>query len=175
MAMPSLTDLNFYRSVTCVCEHTSSGAIGVVVNQIQPDFFGKDIFDELKMEYIPDTESIPIYLGGPVHMGEVFVLHGPPFEWDGCLKITSSLAMSNTKDIVKAIAMGRGPALFIIALGCAGWGRGQLESELRANAWLTCPLSESIIFDIPVENRWEKALNIIGIDPLLLSKTAGNA
>ena len=175
MAMPMLADQNFYQTVTCICEYTPAGALGIVVNRVHPTLSGKDIFNELNMEYVTATESIPIHIGGPVHIGEIFILHGPPFDWDGCLMITSSLAMSNTREILEEAAMGRGPKSFIIALGCAGWGPGQLESEIKQNAWLTSPIFEDIIFDMPVENRWEEALKKMGIDPALLLDTAGHA
>jgi putative transcriptional regulator len=124
---------------------------------------------------VPGAESIPIHIGGPVHIGEIFLLHGPPFDWEGCLMITTSLAMSNTRDILEEVAMGRGPKSFIIALGCAGWGPGQLESEIKQNAWLTSPVFEDIIFEIPIETRWEGALKKIGVEPALLLDTAGHA
>jgi putative transcriptional regulator len=108
-------------------------------------------------------------------MGEIFVLHSPPFAWEGCFMITSSLAMSNTRDILEAVAMGRGPESFIIALGCAGWGPGQLESEIKQNAWLTSPIFEEIIFGMPIETRWEEAVRKVGVDPVMLLATSGNA
>jgi len=175
MAMPSLADPNFSQTVTCICEHTPEGAVGIVVNRVHPPLSGKDIFEELKIKCLPGAESIPIHIGGPVHLNEIFVLHGPPFGWEGSLMITPTLAMSNTKDILESLSMGRGPESFIISLGCAGWGAGQLESELKQNAWLTSPVFEEVIFRLPIEARWEEAVRKIGIDPALLSDTAGHA
>ncbi len=175
IAMPGMTDPNFFQTVTCISEYTKEGSVGIVVNRPHPAIRGKDIFDELKINYVPDSESTPIYIGGPVHIGEIFILHGPPFNWEGCLMVTPFLAMSNTRDIVEAIAMGEGPEAFIISIGCAGWGEGQLESEIKENVWLTCPVSENIIFEIPVEHRWEEAVKKIGIDPGKLSDIAGHA
>lgn len=175
MAMPLLADLNFYQTVTCICEYTLAGSVGVIVNRVHPSLTGKDIFDELEMKYISGAESIPIHIGGPVHIGEIFVLHGPPFDWEGCHMATPTLAMSNTRDILEAVAMGRGPKSFIIALGCAGWGPGQLESEIKENAWMTSHIFEEIIFDMPIDMRWEEAMKKIGIDPALLMKTSGHA
>ena len=120
-------------------------------------------------------ESMPIHIGGPVHANEIFVLHGPPFEWEGSLMVTPSIAMSNTMDIIKAVAMGRGPKSFIITLGCAGWAAEQLESEIKENVWLTGPIFEEIIFDIPVETRWESVMEKMGIDVALLSDIPGHA
>ena len=175
LSMPSLLDPNFHQTVTCMCEHNSEGAMGLVINRVHPALTAKDIFEELKMEYIPGAESVPIHIGGPVHIAELFVLHGPPFDWEACLKITPNLALSNTKDIIESIASGKGPESFIITIGCAGWGPGQLEAEIKENAWLTYPIFEENIFEMPVENRWEEAVKKMGIDPTLLSNTAGHA
>jgi putative transcriptional regulator len=129
----------------------------------------------LKLASVPEAESIPIYIGGPVHPGEVFILHGPPFHWEGCLMITPNLALSNTLDLLKAISAGEGPASFIIGLGCAGWAPGQLENEVLQNAWLTCAATEEILFHIPPEERWEATVRRLGIDPTVLSGIAGHA
>jgi len=175
MAMPGLADPNFFQTVTFMCEHTQAGAVGIVINRLNSSLTGKDIFGELKIKCIPEAESISIHVGGPVHVNEIFVLHGPPFNWQGSLVVTPTLAMSNTIDILEAVAMGRGPKYFIISLGCAGWGPGQLESEIKQNAWLTCSVSEEIMFNLPVESRWEETMRRVGIDPALLSDTAGHA
>lgn len=175
IAMPGLADPNFSQTVTFICEHTQAGAVGIIINRVQSSLTGKDIFDELKVESIPETQSIAVHFGGPVHVNEIFVLHGPPFSWKGCLMVTPTLAMSNTIDILEAVAAGRKPHSFMISLGCAGWGPGQLESEIKQNAWLTCAASEEILFDLPIESRWQGAIKKVGIDPALLSDTAGHA
>jgi putative transcriptional regulator len=175
MAMPLLMDQNFYQTVTCICEYTPAGAVGIVINRVHSSLTVKDIFNELNMEFIPDVESTPIHIGGPVHLGEIYILHGPPFDWEGSLMVTPTLALSNTRDILESVAMGRGPRLYIIALGCAGWGPGQIESEIKANAWLTSPIDEEIIFDMPIEERWEASLKKIGVDPGLILNTSGHA
>ncbi len=175
VAMPLLLDQNFYQTVTCICEYTPAGSVGIVVNRVHPSLLLKDIFDELNIKFIQDVTKIPIHIGGPVHIGEIFILHGPPFEWEGCLMITPTLALSNTRDILESVAMGRGPKSYIIALGCAGWGPGQLESEIMENAWLTSPVFEDVIFEMPVEKRWEASLKKIGVDPALILNTSGHA
>ncbi len=175
MAMPLLIDQNFYQTVTYICEYTPAGAVGIIVNRIHPNLTAKDSFEELHMKYTPETESIPIHIGGPVHVGEIFILHGPPFGWEGCLVITPKIAVSNTKDVLEAVALGKGPESFIIALGCAGWGPGQLEAEIKENAWLTSTVYEDIIFDLPIESRWRESMKKMGIDPALLLDKAGNA
>ena len=175
IAMPGLLDPNFSQTVTCICEHTADGALGIVVNRAHPALFTKEIFSELKLEYVEETANIPIYIGGPVHFDEIFILHGPPFGWHGCLQVTSTLALSNTRDILTSISQGKGPHQVIIALGCAGWGPGQLESEISQNAWLTGPVSDDIIFEVPEDERWNAAVKKLGIDPVLLTHTAGHA
>lgn len=175
MAMPSLADPNFFQSVTCLSEHNPKGAMGVVINRVHPEINARMIFDELKIPVSIDAEKMPIYIGGPVHSNELFILHGAPFAWEGSMMITGALALSNSRDILEAIADRRGPRDYIITLGCAGWGPGQLESEIRGNAWITGPFSEEITFEMEVGRRWEAAMQRIGIDPALLSNTAGHA
>lgn len=175
MAMPGLADPNFFQSVTLMSEHNPKGAMGIVITRVHPEVDARMIFDELEISVAADMPAIPVYIGGPVHMNELFVLHGTPFQWEGSMTITSQLALSNSKDILEAIAGGRGPRRYIIALGCAGWGPGQLEGEIRSNAWITGPYSEEIAFQTDVGQRWEAAMRGIGIDPALLSDTAGHA
>ena len=175
VAMPALADPNFFQTVTCISEHNNQGALGVIINRLHALLSAGDIFTELKLEVAVDAEKIPVHIGGPVHMDEVFILHGQPFGWQGCLPISESLAISNTVDILAAIAQGEGPADYLIALGCAGWGPGQLEDELRDNAWLTGAANCDIIFKTDVSMRWESALREMGVDPALLSGTAGHA
>jgi len=175
MAMPGLADPNFFQSVTCLAEHNPKGAMGIVLTRIHPEINGKMIFDELQISSSAGAEQIPIHIGGPVHMNEVFVLHRAPFTWSGSMMINGELALSNSRDILEAIAGGEGPQAYIISLGCAGWGPGQLESEIRSNTWISGPYSETIAFRMDVGRRWEAALQSIGIDPALLSDTAGHA
>ncbi len=175
IAMPSMLDFNFAHTVTCLSEHNQEGALGIVINRMIPSLKAESIFKELKLAYNSQTAEIPIYIGGPVHENEIFILHGYPFTWEGSIQITADLAMSNTMDLIRAIARGEGPDSYLIALGCAGWGAGQLESELAQNAWLTCPATEEILFDHAVEDRWGAAVKTLGIDPVLLSDTAGHA
>lgn len=175
MAMPGLVDPNFSQTVTCLCEHSQQGAMGIVINRRHDMLCGKDIFDELDIRCGPDAEAIPVHIGGPVHGGEIFILHGQPFGWEGCLKVTPTIALSNTRDVLEAVALGRGPTSFLISLGCAGWGPGQLEMEIRGNAWLTHPVFEENIFVLPIEERWEEAMRRIGVRPAMLSGTAGHA
>jgi len=175
MAMPALTDPNFEKSVTCIFEHTEEGAVGIVINRLYPHLNAKKIFDELNIPCGPEAKAVPIHNGGPVHIDELFILHGEPFHWDHLLPISADLALSNTMTVLKAIAGGTGPGQYIIALGCAGWGAGQLEWEMKQNAWLTTPCEMDILFDLPETERWRHAIQRLGIDPDQLTDTAGNA
>jgi putative transcriptional regulator len=174
LAMPSLKDPNFSHTVTCLCEHTAQGAFGLVVNRLFPSLNLGNIFEELNIECKPEIGRQPVHIGGPVRMSEIFVLHSSPLDWDGSLMVAPQLAITNTKDIIMALARDKGPSDFILALGCAGWGPGQLESELMDNAWLTDPVQSEIIFDIPINERWATAVKNLGIDPLAISQTAGH-
>ena len=175
IAMPFLADPNFHKTVTYICAHDALGALGIIINRQDTALKSGDIFSELNLRTSPDSQNIPIHIGGPVHMNELFILHGPPFHWEGCHQISESIAMSNTKDIITAIADGNGPTNFIISLGCAGWGGGQLEYELKENTWMTSDLIEDAVFSWPVDDRWGRVLRENGIDPMVISKTAGNA
>jgi putative transcriptional regulator len=175
MAMPSLADPNFKHSVTCISEHTTEGAVGTVINRVHEHLDSDAIFKELGIEAVGKAGRTPLHIGGPVHTNKVFVLHGPPLNWEESLKVDDDLAFSNSREILEAIAKGRGPDHFIISLGCAGWGPGQLEWELAQNAWLTLPKDYDILFRLPVEERWQGAMHKLGVDPDLISETAGNA
>jgi len=175
ISMPALLDPNFHQTVTMVCEHNADGALGIVINRVHPELTCEVIFNELEVESHPEAASLPIFIGGPVHTEQVFLLHGAPLQWEASLQITSTVAMSNSLDIVQAVAKKQGPQSILFSLGCAGWGPGQLEHELKENAWLTTPAVDEIIFDWPIESRWQEAVRRMGIDPALLSDTAGTA
>ncbi|MCP3876193.1 MAG: YqgE/AlgH family protein [Desulfobacteraceae bacterium] len=161
LAIPGLPDPNFAQTVTCMCEHNESGALGFIINKVHPLLTGRELFEDLEIECDKSIDTLEIYLGGPVQPSGVFVLHGPPFDWDECLKISDWLALSNSRDILEAIAQKKGPQSFMIMLGCAGWGPLQLDSELNDSAWLTCTVTEEIIFSTGIDQKYEKALMMI--------------
>ncbi len=162
LAVPGLPDPNFAQSVTCICEHNETGALGIIINKLHPLLTGRELFEDIGIEHNEAVDKIKIHLGGPVQPNGVFVLHGPPFTWQDCLKITPNLGLSNSKDILEAVAMQKGPELFIVLLGCAGWGPFQLDNELNENAWLSCGISEKIVFADDIGIKWEKAMMLIG-------------
>ncbi len=161
LAIPGLPDPNFSQTVTCMCEHNEFGALGFIINKVHPLLTGRELFEDLEIKCDKSVDSLEIYLGGPVQPSGVFVLHGLPFEWNESLRVTDKLALSNSRDILEAIALQKGPKSFMVVLGCAGWGPMQLDNELRDSAWLTCPLSEEIIFSTGADLKYEKALMMI--------------
>jgi len=161
LAIPGLPDPNFSQTVTCMCEHNEFGALGFIINKVHPLLTGRELFEDLEIQCDKSVDSLEIYLGGPVQPSGVFVLHGLPFEWNESLRVTDKLALSNSRDILEAIALQKGPKSFMVVLGCAGWGPMQLDNELHDSAWLTCPLSEEIIFSTGTDLKYEKALMMI--------------
>jgi putative transcriptional regulator len=161
LAIPGLPDPNFAQTVTCMCEHNEAGALGFIVNKVHPLLTGRELFEDLEIKCDKSVDKLEIFLGGPVQPSGVFVLHGPPFEWNESLKVSEWLALSNSRDILEAIALQKGPKSFMIVLGCAGWGPMQLDAELHDAAWLTCPISEEIIFSTGTQLKYEKAIMMI--------------
>ncbi len=161
LAMPGLPDPNFSQTVTCMCEHNESGALGFIVNKVHPLLTGRELFEDLNIDCNDSVDKLDIYLGGPVQPSGVFVLHGPPFTWNESLKVTDWLYLSNSRDILEAIAVQEGPDSFMIILGCAGWGPLQLDNELHDSAWLTCDLSNDLLFSTNSDVKYEKAMMLI--------------
>jgi len=175
IAMPSLADPNFARSVTLICEHSEEGAMGIVINRLT-DLHLRDIFEQLDIKADkPATAESAVYLGGPVQNNRGFVLHEPIGNWESTLSVTDTLGVSTSRDILEAIAHSRGPERFLVALGYAGWGAGQLEREITENSWLSAPASRDILFELQVEHRWKAAAQLMGIDLITLSGEAGHA
>lgn len=175
IAMPSLDDGFFNHAVTYICEHDESGSFGIIINQ-QTDITLKQVAKEMKITTDSDyNENQSIFIGGPVDQGRGFILHRPPGEWQSSLKVNEDIALTTSKDILQAIVNNQGPADCIVALGYAGWSPGQLENEMANNTWLSCPADEQIIFNTPIEERWQAAARLIGIDLSLLSNDAGHA
>ena len=182
IAMPGLNDPNFHQSVSYICEHNEEGAMGLVINRPLYISFA-DLCEQLEIEINDlDVADYPIFEGGPVEMERGFILHSPIGDWDSTLVVIESenIGLTMSKDIIQAIADGydsdnNPPEQFIMCLGYAGWGPGQLEEELSINAWLSCQANMEIIFNTPVENRWQQAAQLLGVDLQLLSHDAGHA
>jgi putative transcriptional regulator len=175
IAMPSLSDPNFSQTVALICEHTDKGALGIVLNKPLPMKLS-DVLSQMKLE--PTTETIaaqPVLRGGPVHTDRGFVLHRPGGKWDHTHKVSDTIQVTTSRDVLAAMARGEGPSDAFIALGYANWDSGQLEREMRENAWLTVPVDAKVVFDLPFEDRWAGAWRLLGIEPDRLSPVAGHA
>ncbi|PLW70976.1 YqgE/AlgH family protein [Pseudohalioglobus lutimaris] len=175
LAMPTLSEGIFSHSITYICEHGESGAMGIVINQPLDLSLG-EIFEHLQIDSPADFASEPVMAGGPVQIDHGFVLHRRCEEtWEANLKVTDEINLTTSRDILRAIAQGNGPRDHLIALGYAGWTAGQLEQELAENSWLTLPADSDIIFTTPVDQRVAAAAARLGIDMNLISGEAGHA
>ena len=181
IAMPSMQDGNFARAVVYICAHSLAGAMGFIINRPQNISFTDVLLhlklcDQTEAIILPDqTRDFPILSGGPVETGRGFVLHSDDFLSESSIPVSEEISLTATLDIVRAIGEGRGPARATMLLGYAGWGPGQLETEIVGNGWLTCPATEELIFDRVLEGKYERALALLGIAPEMLSSEAGHA
>jgi putative transcriptional regulator len=181
IAMPSMLDPIFGGAVVYMCEHNANGALGVIINK-PTDMTMEVLFEriDLKLEImappaVPASSGKSVLFGGPVQAERGFVLHTPLGQFSSMMKVTDEIALTTSKDVLEAVASGRGPQQVLVTLGCAGWSAGQLEQEITRNGWLTVLADPSIIFNLPVEQRFVAALKLLGIDPMMLSAEAGHA
>lgn len=193
IAMPTMLDPVFGGTVVYLCEHNANGALGVVINR--PTDMTMDVLFEridLTLEIAPEhthaaahsdsrgkfgdaMSSRPVMFGGPVQVERGFVLHSPLKAYSSTLKVTDQIAMTTSKDVLEEVAHGAGPAQLMVSLGCSGWSAGQLEDEISRNGWLTVVADPSIIFDLPIEERFAAAVKLLGIDPYMLTGESGRA
>jgi putative transcriptional regulator len=179
IAMPSMLDPIFGGTVVYLCEHNANGALGVIINK--PTDMTVDVLlnrIDLTLEIAPELASLdkaPVLYGGPVQADRGFVLHAPRGDFSSTLPVTDDIALTTSKDILAAVALGAGPQRLLISLGCSGWGAGQLEDEIIRNGWLTVRADPTILFDMPLEQRFVAAIKLLGIDPMMLSGEAGHA
>jgi putative transcriptional regulator len=176
IAMPQLADPNFFHTVTYICEHTDEGALGIVINRPLADMRLGQILSHMDITVAnPQVAAQAVYMGGPVQQERGFVVHQPLGEWEATLKINDDIGITTSRDVLAAMAEGRGPERALVALGYAGWGAGQLEQEMADNAWLSGPADIRILFELPDERRWEAAAALLGVDVNLLSGDIGHA
>ncbi|HMB48016.1 MAG TPA: YqgE/AlgH family protein [Afifellaceae bacterium] len=184
IAMPGMADTRFARALVYMCAHSADeGAMGIVVNQPEPDLNMRDLLVQLNI--VPDAHSaqlankvdeIRVHRGGPVESGRGFVLHSADFMLnDASLRVGKNIGLTSTLEILRAIASGSGPQEAIFALGYAGWAPGQLETEIVSNGWLHAPADEAILFDANIDTKYDRALAKLGIAPAMLSADAGHA
>ncbi len=175
VALPALADPHFARAVALICQHDEDGAMGVVVNRASEYTLG-DVLAQMSLEPLDEEMSRQTVLaGGPVHPERGFVLHDGERQWDSTLDIGGGLLLTTSRDILEAMARGEGPEHVVVALGCAGWGAGQLEFELGENSWLTAPVDGELVFDLPLEQRWHAAGGRIGVDMSRMTDYSGHA
>lgn len=174
IAMPGMEGDDFSKSVTYLCQHDEEGALGIVINKPHTMTM-KAIFDQLSITSVnPAVAATPLFMGGPVQPERGFVLHTPVGNWDSTLTVNDEFALTSSKDILEAIAEGKGPEKWMVALGYAGWAAGQLEQEIQRNSWLHGQAEPHIIFDEPLPQRWELAAHRIGVDISLMSSDVGH-
>ncbi|CAN5909138.1 YqgE/AlgH family protein [soil metagenome] len=182
--MPGLADKTFNRSVVYLCEHSERGALGLVINK-PSDMNLKGLFEKIELHLSrPELGEAPVFHGGPVQTERGFVLHEPVFAdgdrpeesvYASTMTIPGGLEMTTSKDVLEALATGAGPRKVLVSLGYAAWEQGQLESELAENSWLTVDADPAVIFDTPIEQRYDRALLLLGLEAWKLSPDAGHA
>lgn len=175
VALPSLHDSHFERSVALVCQHDADGAMGVVVNRASEYTLGEVL---QQMGIASDSQALQsqiVLAGGPVHPERGFVLHDGAREWDSTFAVGAGLYLTTSRDVLEALARGDGPSQAVVALGCAGWGAGQLEQELVEDSWLMVPAGHAVLFDLPLDQRWQAAAGSIGVDLVNYAGHSGHA
>jgi putative transcriptional regulator len=175
IAMPSLEDDNFSHTVSLLCEHNDRGAIGLVINR-PTDLTLTAMLDQMgvKHEGMTDDQHVVVW-GGPVQPERGFVVHAGPGGWESCMPIGHDLYITTSRDVLAAIGEGQGPSEFLVTLGYAGWGAGQLESEILQNSWLNTPVDSKVLFKMPARDRWQQATRLLGLDVTQLASGAGHA
>ena len=175
IAMPGMPDENFAGSITLMCQHNDAGAIGITINRLS-DYTLGEIFEQLKLECSNEQiRGLPVLEGGPVSPDRGFVLHSPIEGYESSLLVMKDIMVTTSRDVLADIADGGGPEKFVVALGYAGWGEGQLENEMLANAWLSVSADTDIVFDLPVPERFDRAMRRLGISADRLHTEAGHA
>ncbi|MCF7964962.1 MAG: YqgE/AlgH family protein [Methylobacter tundripaludum] len=174
IAMPNLADPNFFHTVAYLCQHNADGALGIVINRSTDMKLG-EIFKQMDIKVTsPASAETPVFAGGPVQQERGFVVHTSGGDWHATLPVSETISLTTSRDVLEAIAAGEGPDQYVVALGYAGWGAGQLEKEIMDNAWLNTPSGKQVLFDTPVNLRWTAAANQIGIDINQLTAPAGH-
>jgi len=178
IAMPAMTDPNFSRSLTYVCEHNEQGALGIIINRpMNMDL--ATLFERINISLEASHSAMlgvmPVYYGGPVQTDRGFVLHRPTGHWQSTLAIKDNIGLTSTRDILQQIGASGAPSEILVTLGYAGWSAGQLEWELSQNAWLNVAADPQIIFELPPEERLAAAMHLLGVDFANLSDVAGHA
>jgi len=174
IAMPGMVDPNFNGTLTYICDHSAQGALGVVINRpIELDLL--TLFEQIGLSLPEGLHRDIVYFGGPVQTERGFVLHTPPLTYSSTLTVNNMVSLTTSKDVLEAVSQGAGPDKFLVSLGYAGWAAGQLEDELKQNAWLSVAADPQVIFDLAPAARLPAAMKLLGIDFASLSEKAGHA
>lgn len=175
LAMPGMVDSNFVGSVTLMCQHNEAGAIGITINRLSNFTLG-EIFSQLHLDCDDEgVRNLPVLEGGPVAPDRGFVVHSPLQGYESSMEVGNEIMVTTSRDVLADIAAGSGPEKYVVALGYAGWGGGQLEGEILANAWLSVSADTDIVFDLPLPSRFDEALGRLGINIESLHSEAGHA
>lgn len=175
LSMPGMGDARFERSLIYICTHNKEGAMGLVINKELDNLTFAQLLDQLDIDCTPPFPDITMHAGGPVETGRGFVLHSADFVQDSTLIISETIALTATVDILKALAVDQGPKRHLLALGYAGWGAGQLDSELQGNGWISTSGDDEVIFHTELFDKWPRAMARMGIDVSMLSASSGHA
>jgi putative transcriptional regulator len=172
--MPGMVDPNFNGTLTYICDHSDQGALGVVINK-PIDLDLSTLFEQIGLSLPEGLHDNVVYFGGPVQTERGFVLHTPPLTFSSTLTVHDEVSLTSSKDVLEAVSQGTGPEKFMVSLGYAGWAAGQLEDEIKQNAWLSVSADPQVIFDLAPEERLPAAMKLLGIDFASLSEEAGHA
>ena len=175
IAMPNMMDPRFARTVIYLCAHNADAAMGLVVNRLIGSITFPDLLEQLGIEDQDVDNNVKVHFGGPVESGRGFVLHSVDYQQEGTLQVNEAVSLTATIDVLRDMAAGCGPRRSMLALGYAGWGRGQLDAEIQSNSWLHVEADEGLVFGHDLDGKWEQAINKLGFDPAMLSGDAGHA
>lgn len=176
IAMPEMEDKRFHHTVIYITHHTKEeGASGLIINQPTDKITCQEILEQLKMPHLESVVFPKILVGGPDHRMQGFILHTPEVSYPETQKITEEVSLTTTQEILGQIAQGNRPNKYLVAVGCASWAPSQMEEEIMGNLWLNTPANNEILFDVPFDQKWEKAMNLLGIVPDCFAPKAGKA
>jgi putative transcriptional regulator len=181
LAMPAMGDPRFHRAVIFICAHDANGAMGLVINHRLPGLELSQLLQQMKIKAEDDApgkplaDSLPVMSGGPVESARGFILHSPDFAQADTIKVNDDFSVTGTVDALRAVAGGNGPQRMLFILGYAGWTAGQLDQEIQDNAWLVADADPDVVFGAPPDEKWDRTIKMLGINPAMLSGDAGRA
>jgi putative transcriptional regulator len=175
IAMPKMSDPRFSKTVIYMCAHNSEGAMGLIINKLVEELTFPDLLKQLKIDHMPSKIPLNVFLGGPVEQTRGFVLHSIEYLQNATLRVSDTVGLTSTIDVLRDISEGNGPKDKLLTLGYTGWGPGQLDLEIIENGWLHVEADDALVFGDQLTNKWEMAIKKIGINPQMLSEESGHA